>query len=321
MKNINTPYDDVYRTILTDASDLILPVINEVFGTKFTGDERIELLQNENPYEADDGSVEKRITDSYMKVYDHGKPRYFHIECQSTEDGNMILRIFEYDSLIARRYATINNADMDVYYPESALMALRSTDRTPNKMKITIHTPGNGELSYNVPILKVKQYSIDEIFEKRLYFLIPFHIFKFEKELPDCNSNDEKLVEIKAYYAKLMKRLYLVSKAGELPEFYVIMIRNLSMYVVESLAAKYNKVKKGLGDVMGGKVLNYEAKDILNKGIKQGLEQGLERGKSDGKHEERIALIRQMLSKNMSKDIIHDLGFTETEILEAETMQ
>ena len=317
MKNINTPYDDVYRTILTDASDLILPVINEVFGTKFTGDERIELLQNESPYEADDGSVEKRITDSYMKVYDHGKPRYFHIECQSSEDGNMILRIFEYDSLIARRYATINNADMDVYYPESALMALRSTDRTPNKMKITIHTPGNGELSYDVPILKVKQYSIDEIFAKRLYFLIPFHIFKFEKELPDCNSNDEKLVEIKAYYAKLMKRLYLVSKAGELPEFYVIMIRNLSMYVVESLAAKYNKVKKGLGDVMGGKVLNYEAKDILNKGIKQGLE----RGKSDGKHEERIALIRQMLSKNMSKDIIHDLGFTETEILEAETMQ
>ena len=88
-------------------------------------------------------------------------------------------------------------------------------------------------------------------------------------------------------------------------------------YVVESLAAKYNKVKKGLGDVMGGKVLNYEAKDILNKGIKQGLE----RGKADGKHEERIALIRQMLSKDMSKDMIHDLGFTEAEILEAETMK
>ena len=31
----NTPYDDVFRTLLNDCSSLIIPVINEVFGENY----------------------------------------------------------------------------------------------------------------------------------------------------------------------------------------------------------------------------------------------------------------------------------------------
>ena len=31
----NTPYDDVFRTLLNDCSSLIIPVINEVFGEEY----------------------------------------------------------------------------------------------------------------------------------------------------------------------------------------------------------------------------------------------------------------------------------------------
>ena len=34
-KNINTPYDDVFRTLTVDCSRLLIPVINEVFLEKF----------------------------------------------------------------------------------------------------------------------------------------------------------------------------------------------------------------------------------------------------------------------------------------------
>ena len=38
----NTPYDDVFRTLLNDCSFLIIPVINEVFGELFgTGKNRL----------------------------------------------------------------------------------------------------------------------------------------------------------------------------------------------------------------------------------------------------------------------------------------
>ena len=33
--NVNTPYDDVFRTLLNDCPDLIIPVINATFGTSF----------------------------------------------------------------------------------------------------------------------------------------------------------------------------------------------------------------------------------------------------------------------------------------------
>ena len=37
-----TPYDDVFRTLLNDCTSLIIPVVNELFGEHFTGNETIE---------------------------------------------------------------------------------------------------------------------------------------------------------------------------------------------------------------------------------------------------------------------------------------
>ena len=44
----NTPYDDVFRTLLTDCTELMIPVVNEIFHTHYTGKETICLLQNEH---------------------------------------------------------------------------------------------------------------------------------------------------------------------------------------------------------------------------------------------------------------------------------
>ena len=37
----NTPYDDVFRTLLTDCTELIIPVGNEIFHTKYTRKEKM----------------------------------------------------------------------------------------------------------------------------------------------------------------------------------------------------------------------------------------------------------------------------------------
>ena len=38
------------------------------------------------------------------------------------------------------------------------------------------------------------------------------------------------------------------------------------------------KVKKGFGDVMGGKVLELESDKLIQRGIEQGLEKGIQQG-------------------------------------------
>ena len=64
----NTPYDDVFRTLLTDCTELMIPVVNEIFHTDYTGKETICLLQNEHFIKMPNGSEQERITDSSFEL-------------------------------------------------------------------------------------------------------------------------------------------------------------------------------------------------------------------------------------------------------------
>ena len=261
-RKLNTPYDDVFRTLVTDAPELIIPLINEIHGTHFTGNEEVTLLQNEEPQETDDGTVDTRITDSYIRILDGNTGHFYHIECQSTSDGTIILRIFEYGTRIARTNSSLQGDTLTVNFPDSSIMALRSTENTPDVMHITLKVPGNRQVSYDVPVLKVKEYTKEQIFEKRLYILIPFHIFRFEMDLPEFEKDAEKLELIENHYASLMHRLIEEGKAGKITEYSLGLIEDLSETVIESIAYKYNNTRKGLGETMRGQVLDYPTKRL-----------------------------------------------------------
>ncbi|MBO6236267.1 MAG: hypothetical protein J6N22_06070, partial [Schwartzia sp.] len=99
----STPYDDVFRTLLNDCSKLILPVLNESFNEHYSGHERIIFLPSEHFLSQQGEDVIERITDScFIVIKENGIPsKKYHIESQSTEDGRMLIRIFEYDAQIA----------------------------------------------------------------------------------------------------------------------------------------------------------------------------------------------------------------------------
>ena len=96
----NTPYDDVFRTLLNDCSPLILPVINEVFGESYSGDEKIIFSPNEHFLNQQGGYEEERITDTSFQILGKETKKY-HLECQSTADNSMLVRFYEYDTQIA----------------------------------------------------------------------------------------------------------------------------------------------------------------------------------------------------------------------------
>lgn len=68
VKITSTPYDDVFRTLLNDCSSLIIPVINEIFGEKYTGKEKIIFSSNEHFLNQQDGNEDERITDTSFKI-------------------------------------------------------------------------------------------------------------------------------------------------------------------------------------------------------------------------------------------------------------
>lgn len=65
---VNTPYDDVFRTLLNDCSSLIIPVINEIFSEHYNGDEKIVFMPETHFLNQQDGWEEKRITDTSFKI-------------------------------------------------------------------------------------------------------------------------------------------------------------------------------------------------------------------------------------------------------------
>ena len=274
----NTPYDDVFRTLLTDCTELMIPVVNEIFHTHYTGKETICLLQNEHFIKMPDGSEQERITDSSFEIISEetapiaqGQKKRYHIECQSTEDGSMIVRMFEYDTQLALENREFISNILTVQFPDSAIVSLRHTKNTPEEMMVKVLTPG-GKVSYTVPVLKVIRYTIHELFEKKLFFLIPFHIFAYEKDFKELEENKKKLKQLEAEYASIRERLEIACQMGDLNRYAKAAILDMSRKVIEHLAVKYKNVAKGVSRTMGGKVLNYEAKDILNRGRREGEE-------------------------------------------------
>lgn len=150
-------------------------------------------------------------------------------------------------------------------------------------MKYVIVTPG-GTVQYDVPIMKVQTYSLDKIFEKDLLMLIPFYIFLHENSFPEYNSNEQKLAELKAEYQKILERLDELEQQGVIGAFDKRTIIELSGDVIKEIAQKYENVQKGVGDIMGGALIETEARTILNR--------GKDEGRNENKKETALRMLR-----------------------------
>ena len=263
-------YDGAFRTILNDCRKLIIPVINEIFSEHYTGEEEIRFFPNEHFLDQQDAADKERITDTNFQIIGITAKKY-HLECESSlPDGRITIRLFEYDAQIALDEGEVTEETLTVTFPNTAVMYLRAYKKTPDKMKYVIVTPG-GTVQYDVPIMKVQSYSLDEIFEKRLLMLIPFYIFSHEKSFSEYNNNEQKLEELKAEYRIILERLDDLEKQGIIGAFDKRTIIELSSDVIREIARKYENVQKGIGAMMRGPLIQTEARTILNRGISQGI--------------------------------------------------
>lgn len=272
--SVNTPYDDVFRTMLNDCIRLVIPVVNEVFGKNYDGSEEIILHHNEHFIHNKSGNDEKRITDSFFTI---AGDKYM-LECQSTADNSMIVRIFEYAVHAALDTAEASANDiLEITIPNIAVLYLRSDSNTPDKMKILIHTP-DGDFQFHAPVMKIKDYTLDSLFDKKLYFLLPFFAFNHENDFKYYDSDPLKLEELKLEYLNIINKLEQAKSRGELYQIDVGSIITMSRKVLDNLAGKYKNVKKGVDSIMGGQILEYEHKTIFNEGKREGMLEGHKEG-------------------------------------------
>ena len=130
-------------------------------------------------------------------------------------------------------------------------------------------TPG-GTVEYDIQVMKSQRYTLEAIFKKNLLLLIPFYIFSHESRFEEYEKDKAKLGALQEEYEQIKNKLEELLNKGIISEYTRCTIIDMSNKVLEHIAVKYNSVKEGVKAVMGGKVLEYEAKTIKREGIEQG---------------------------------------------------
>ena len=211
-------FDDGFHVSAYLCKELLIPLTNEAFGLKIPRGTDVVFLSELQTVIGEDGKSRKRVMDTLIAFPEApglNPDSRFHFECES-RDGNIILRIVEYvlmDGIKSARKS--DDGGVDVYLPRSAVIYLKSGKKTPGKAKIRLHTPG-GDVSYIVPSIRLGSYSLDEIFDKELYILIPYYLLRYRDRLSGIGQDEEQRRELAEELNEIDRRLQASFENGKL---------------------------------------------------------------------------------------------------------
>ena len=252
----NTIFDDVFRTMIEKIPYLAVPLINEVFHTSYPED--VKIIQLRNEHQQKDGEI---ITDSCLLI---GKKMY-HIECQSTDDTTMAIRMIEYDFAIAVENAEKQGRRYRIEFPRSCVLFLRNSGNTPDYLEADVIFPDGKTHVYSIPAIKMADYTKDHIFEKNLLMLLPFYIMRYEKKKHDMRKNPKLLQVLLNEYDEIRTNLEKELTETGKAELYTNLTK-LIVKIADHIFEKEEDIRKGIGDVMGGKVLELESERLKAEG-------------------------------------------------------
>ncbi len=128
-------------------------------------------------------------------------------------------------------------------------------------------------------------------------------IKRLRNEHVKINNDDTKSESLAKAYADIVERLNEAHKNALLSALSYSVIIRLTRRVINKLLYKQETVRKKVGEIMGGKVLDLPEIRAYHQGIERGIEQG------------RIASLMQMLSRGGTEEQLRIfLNATDEEI-------
>ncbi len=257
----STIFDDVFRTIAQKMPYLLIPLINEVFGTAYSDEQEFEQLRNEH-YE----KFGKVITDSIIRIGGH----IYHIECQSEKDGNMAVRMMEYDFAIALEHFSLTDDHItEIHFPESCVLYIRNHRDMPSYHEVKVLFADGQSVMYRVPVIMAKDYTVSGIFEKQLLLLLPYHILRYEHFLKSNHVNQKKMDRLLDDYREINNQLSKLRDTGSKGQLYVDLIELINR-IADYVIPKDNPLGERIGDVMGEQILKLRSEKLREEGREEG---------------------------------------------------
>lgn len=278
-------FDDAFATMVEEYPQILIPAINEVFHTLYGENEKVVLYRNE--HHEKDGEI---ITDVYVGIEDS----FYHIECQSNEDDTMEIRMLRYDFAIAWKNAVWENGYCEVQFPKSCVLYLRSTEETPDELTVKLILQDEQSIIYKVPIVKLKKYGKEEIFQKNLILFLPFYIMRYEEAIKKNRMQEleRMFIEIDEILTGLEKRRAQTEKKGV---YYTV--DELFRKINRKITGRNSKCQERMDEVMGGHVLELESIKILHQGRAEGHAEGHAQGLDEGDAKRLLSSVAGVMNK------------------------
>ena len=281
-KTSEMTYDIAFKSIIRKCPRMVLPLINELFydrkllDERYVGNERVTFLDKEIP----DVDTGQSVMDLRINVAGKTK-RIFQIECQSTTDGKMVLRMLHYNLKNALQEASYTDTCVNINIDYSGVLYLRSNRNTPDSMMVRINAPFRFSLSYEIPVIKMSEYSLEDIIRKGLYVLLPFLFFNYEHKLRGMYDDQSVYEEMETLYASVQDRLQGLVDGKVITSYEASTLYDALKVVLEKLGDKNNAYEEVM-TIMSEKILTFSADNIYNAGVEMGKKDGLEEGKKEG---------------------------------------
>lgn len=301
---------------------LIIPLINEVFGKDIPEDTKIEHLANEQfryipdiyrereieksvkpdkkiqetDTETNDKSdVEavcgqpwkrmiKRVTDTLVRV----DGRTYHFECESKNDGRILIRVVEYDMQIAFQEADYFKHQVKIRFPDTAVVFVRTHRKLPKSGSITYQI-GEQEIVSEIPYISVGDYDLEILVKKHLFLLFPFYLMRYEHALKNQVKSKFNWIEKEA--EAVYNRLTESYEQGIINKTEFEKILALCRYVVQELAVNRNQRERMVEHM--GPVLLMTPEEIVEA-------RGKEIGKEIGKENTLVHAIKCMMENGLA---------------------
>jgi len=193
MKEIFQIYDKAFKRILTLSEKTVINLINGLFDTNYPTDSKITY----NWTEHEDKDLKRTLADSILTI--NGRDSY-HIEAQMTEDEEIVFRFIEYGFGHAFKNRTFIDGGERMIFPRPCILYLDEgkKDKVPDEYTLIMEFENQGEFTYKVSVLKLQNFSVEELNEKKLIALLPFQLLKLRKKIQNIRT-DENLKELQDF--------------------------------------------------------------------------------------------------------------------------
>lgn len=184
-------WDEIAKGIAQKMPEQLIPVVNEVFHKEYPSEAKISFLSTEyvKPQTKAGHPYPLILSDITFQIDDD---EIYHLEFQITVDKSIAIRMSEYDFQIGLQHnshLSKNTSGMLIRLPYSAVIYPAAGSSMPDSLSCTFHFQDGTAHTYRLPIIKISDYQLSELFQKRLNMFLPFSLLRFRSRLDNLSWN------------------------------------------------------------------------------------------------------------------------------------